>query len=168
MLRAGEGRGMAGAQGSRAVVMAQEHADYYRGLSAAYTDAIRASDFKANIVLFFLSIVSGSVIGARDKLPAYLPLPVALAPFLVVFLCLFIALIPRYPRRGRNNFLVSRTAAASDFQFVESLDHEVTQMRLRCAILSHILFWKTLCLRITFFICMAGVVVTELIAISRR
>lgn len=156
------------AQGNGAIPMEQEYADYYRGLSAAYTDAIRASDFKANIVLFFLSIVSGSVIAARDKLPWYLPLPIALAPFLIVFLCLFVALIPRYPRRGRANFLVSRTAAAADFQFVESLDHEVTQMRLRCAILSHILFWKTLCLRVTFFIGMVGVVVTELIAILSR
>ena len=146
--------------------MAQEHADYYRGLSAAYTDAIRASDFKANIVIFFLSIVSGSVIGARDKLPGFMPLPVVLAPFLLVFFCLFVALLPRYPRRGRPNFLVSRTATAADFRFVESLDHEVTQLRLRCAVLSHILFWKTLCLRASFFICMAGVVATEAVAIG--
>jgi hypothetical protein len=146
--------------------MAQEPADYYRGLSAAYTDAIRASDFKANIVIFFLSIVIGPVIGARDKLPAFLPLPVALSPFLAAFLCLFVALLPRYPRRGRANFLVSRTASAADFQFVESLDHEVTQMRLRCAVLSHILFWKTLCLRTSFFICMACVVAAELLVIT--
>jgi hypothetical protein len=167
MLSGGEAREIAAGQESGAVPMAQEQADYYQGLSAAYTDAIRASDFKANIVIFFLSIVSGSVIGARDKLPAFLPLPVVLSPFLIVFFCLFVALLPRYPRRGRANFLVSRTATAADFRFVESLDHDVTQLRLRCAILSHILFWKTLCLRASFFICMAGVVVAELLAIVR-
>lgn len=146
--------------------MAQQPAEYYGGLSAAYTDAIRASDFKANIVIFFLSIAMGPVIGARDKLPSFLPLPVALSPFLVVFLCLFVALLPRYPSRGRANFLVSRTAAPGDFRFVDDYEHEVSQLRLRCAILSHILFWKTACLRVVFFICMASVVATEAIVVS--
>jgi hypothetical protein len=145
--------------------MAQEYAAYYQGLSASYTDAIRASDFKANIVIFFLSIVIGPVIGARDRLPEFLPLPVALSPFLVAFLCLFVALLPRYPRRGRANFPVLRTASPADFRFVAGLDHEVTQLRLRCAILSHILFWKTLCLRTSFFICMICVVAAELLVI---
>jgi hypothetical protein len=145
--------------------MAQEPADFYRGLSATYTDAIRGSDFKANIVIFFLSIVIGPVIGARDKLPAFLPLPVTLSPFVVAFVCLFVALLPRYPRRGRANFPVLRTASAEDFPFVADLDHEVTQLRLRCAILSHILFWKTLCLRTAFFIGMACVVAAELMVV---
>jgi hypothetical protein len=83
--------------------MAQEYAAYYQGLSASYTDAIRASDFKANIVIFFLSIVIGPVIGARDRLPEFLPLPVALSPFLVAFLCLFVALLPRY-QAGAGQF----------------------------------------------------------------
>lgn len=138
--------------------MAQEPADYYRGLSAAYTGAIRASDFKANIVIFFLSIVMGPIMGSRDKFPSFLPIPVLLSPFRVVFFCLFVALFPRYPRRGRTNFLVSRTAAPTDFQFVDSSHAEVVQLRLRCAILSHILFWKTTCLRIAFGVCIASVV----------
>jgi hypothetical protein len=143
----------------------QKEAVYYQGLSASYTDAIRASDFKANIVLFFLSIVLGPVIGARDKLPGFLPLPIVLVPFLLAFVCLFIALLPRYPKRGRSNFPVLRTATAGDFKFIADLDHEITQLRLRCAILSHILFWKTLCLRTSFFICMACVVAAELLVV---
>jgi len=146
--------------------MAQEPADYYRGLSASYTDAIRATDFKANIVMFFLSIVVGPIIGARDKLPAFLPLPVALAPFLLAFLCLFVVLLPRYPTRGRANFPVLRSPSLGDFRFVDNRDHEVTQLQLRCAILSHILFWKTFCLRTSFFICIAGVVTAELLVIA--
>jgi hypothetical protein len=151
--------------GSGTVHMAQEPADYYRGLSGAFTEAIQASDFKANIVIFFLSIVMGPVMGSRDKLPSFLPIPVLLSPFLVVFFCLFVALLPRYPRRGRTNFLVSRTAAPTDFQFVDNPDLEVAQLRLRCAILSHILFWKTLCLRIAFFVCIASVVFATLMII---
>jgi hypothetical protein len=142
--------------------MAQEPADYFRGLSAAYTGAIRASDFKANIVIFFLSIVMGPIMGSHDKFPPFLPIPVLLSPFLVVFFCLFVALFPRYPRRGRTNFLVSRTATGKDFQFVDNSDVEVAQLQLRCAILSHILFWKTMCLRIAFAVCIASVILATL------
>ena len=85
----------------------------------------------------------GPVMISRDKFPPFLPLPVALGPFLVVFFCLFVALMPRYPRRGRTNFFISRTAAAGDFRFVDNPAGEVAQLRLRCAILSHILYWKT-------------------------
>ncbi len=138
--------------------MAQEPADYYCGLSAAYTGAIRASDFKANIVIFFLSIVMGPIMGSRDKFPSFLPVPALLSQFRVVFFCLFVALFPRYARRGRTNFRVSRTAAPTDFQFVDNSHAEVAQLRLRCAILSHILFWKTACLRIAFGVCIASVV----------
>jgi hypothetical protein len=145
--------------------MAQEPADFFRGLSAAFTDAIRASDFKANIVIFFLSIVMGPVMGSRDKFPHFLPVPVVLAPFLAVFLCLFVALMPRYPRRGRANFLVSRIAAPRDFQFVDNADVEVEQLRLRCAILSHILFWKTTCLRAAFVVCIASVALAALMIV---
>ncbi len=145
--------------------MAQQPADYFRGLSAAYTGAIRASDFKANIVIFFLSIVMGPIMGSRDKFPPFLPIPVLLSPFLVVFFCLFVALIPRYSRRGRTNFLVSRTAAPTDFQFVENADVEVAQLQLRCAILSNILYWKTRCLRIAFVVCIASVALATLMII---
>ena len=138
--------------------MAQDPAGYYRGLSAAYNDAIQASDFKANIVMFFLSILLGPVIGSHDKFPAFLSIPVLLGPFLLVFLCLFTALFPRYPRRGRRNFFVSRTASPRDFQFVADDESEVRMLQLRCAILSDILFWKTMCLRVAFFVSMVGVV----------
>jgi len=142
--------------------MARQPADYYRALSAVYTDAIRTSDFKANIVVFFLSIVMGPIMGSRDKFPPFLPALVVLAPFLVVFFCLFVALKPRYPSRGRANFLLLRNAAASNFQFVEDSAHEVSQLQLRCAILSDILFWKTLCLRISFSVCIVSVALAAL------
>jgi hypothetical protein len=145
--------------------MAQEPADYYRGLTALYNEAIRASDIKANIVLFFLSIVMGTIVGVRDQLPHFLPVPIALSPFLVVFLALFIALLPRYPSRGRESFRVLRTASPADFQVIENADREGARLRLTCATLSHILFWKTACLRISFFICLVSIVVSALLVI---
>jgi hypothetical protein len=145
--------------------MAQEPDDYYRGLTAAYNEAIRASDVKANIVIFFLSIVLGTIVGVRDQLPRFLPVPVAIGPFAVAFLALFIALLPRYPRRGHESFRVLRTASPADFQFIDGLDGEVARLRLTCAVLSHILFWKTACLRISFFVCLASIVVSALLVI---
>jgi hypothetical protein len=138
--------------------MTKDPADYFRGLAAAYTDNIRASDFKANIVMFFLSIVMGPVIFTRDKFPPFLTLPVLVAPFLLIFFCLFVALLPRYPKRGRGNFLVSRTATPADFAFKPSTEGEAAQLQLRCAVLSDILYWKTLCLRIAFAVSLGSVV----------
>jgi len=140
--------------------MALDYAEYYRGLSAGYTDAIRASDFKANIVMFFLSIVMGPAIGSRDKYPHFLTLPVLTSPFLVVFLLLFVAILPRYPRRGGSRLVVSRIALPRDFQFVDDTGREVLEPQMRCAILSHILFWKTRCLQISFTVCLLSVVAT--------
>ena len=87
----------------------------YRSLIAGYTDAIRASDFKANIAILFVAFMMGPVLGNYTRFPSYLPIPFVMLPFLIVYLCLFAVLIPRYPRRGSKNFLVSRTATAGDF-----------------------------------------------------
>jgi hypothetical protein len=146
--------------------MALDHAEYYRGLSAGYTDAIRVSDIKANILMFFLSLVLGPVIGSRDKYPHFLTLPVLISPFLVVFLLLFFALLPRYPRRGGSKLVVSRTALPRDFQFVDDTGREVAELQMRCAILSHILFWKTRCLQISFTVCLFSVFAATVFIIS--
>ncbi len=87
----------------------------YRSLIAGYTDAIRASDFKANIAILFVAFMMGPVLGNYTRFPSYLPIPFVMLPFLIVYLCLFAVLIPRYPRRGSKNFLVSRTATSRRF-----------------------------------------------------
>jgi hypothetical protein len=145
--------------------MAQDPAEYYRGLSALYGDAIQRSDFKANIVMFFMSIVLGPVMGSISRFPPFLSTPVVMTPFLVVFFCLFVTLLQRYPRRGAANLLVSRTASAQQFKFDSDPQTEVLELRLRCAILSDILYWKTVCLRIAFAISIAGVIASTVLLI---
>jgi hypothetical protein len=145
--------------------MAQSIADHYKGLAAAYTDAIRASDFKANIVMFFLSLVLGPIIFNRDKLPPYLTMPVLVAPFIAAFFCLFMALLPRYPKRGRSSFYISRDAKPSDFAFRGANADETHDLQLRVAIFSDILYWKTVNLRIAFFICIACVFAAALLLV---
>src|SRR5947209_4286387 len=149
--------------------MSDPVADHFKGLAAAYTDAIRASDFKANIVMFFLSLTMGPVLFNRDKFPPFLTMPVLVAPFLVMFFCLFVALLPRYPRRGRASFFVSGKARPADFLYRGPRENEVEELRLRVAIFSDILYWKTQCLRVAFFMCIAAVLAAApLLAIYAR
>ena len=132
----------------------------YRGLASAYTEAIRAQDFKANIAILFVAFMMGPILYNYPKFPSYLPIPFVLLPFLIVYFCLFMVLIPRYPKRGSKHFIVSRTAAPQDFiQDVESED-EFEQLRLRCAVLSELLWWKTLYINISFMLSIVCIVIT--------
>src|ERR1700686_986259 len=132
----------------------------YRSLIAGYTDAIRASDFKANIAILFVAFMMGPILYNYTKFPSYLPIHFVLLPFLVVYLCLFMVLIPRYPRRGSKNFLVSRTATAEDFNNVAETEDEIEQLKLRCAVLSELLWWKTLFINISFIASIVSIIVT--------
>ena len=132
----------------------------YRGLIAGYTDAIRASDFKANIAILFVAFMMGPILGNYTHFPSYLPIAVVLLPFLVVYFCLFLVLIPRYPKRGGRNFPVSRTATPADFVAVIESEDEIEQLKLRCAVLSELLWWKTLYINIGFSVAMACILIT--------
>jgi hypothetical protein len=143
--------------------MAQEPAHYFRSLISAYTDSIRASDFKANIAIVFVAVMMGPLVAPHEKFPAFLPLPVVLLPFLIVILCLLICLYPRFPRRGRVHFVIASNAKPEDFPVAESDGHELEELQLRCAVLSHILYWKTLMLQISFAVSIATVIAFAII-----
>ncbi len=132
----------------------------YRSLIAGYTDNIRAQDFKANIAILFVAFMMGPILGNYTRFPSYLPIPFVLLPFLIVYLCLFMVLIPRYPRRGSKNFLISRTATPEDFVNVTETEDELDQLKLRCAVLSELLWWKSLYIKISFIVSMVSIVVT--------
>ena len=138
--------------------IATDPAQPYRSLIAGYTDAIRMSDFKANIALLFGAFMMGPVLGNYALFPSYLPIPFVLLPFLIMYICLLAVLIPRYPKRGAKHFIVSRTAKVSDFAKVVDADDELDQLKLRCSVLSELLWWKTLYIRISFFVAMASIV----------
>src|ERR1700761_286387 len=104
----------------------------YRGLIAGYTEAIRASDFKANIAFLFVAFMMGSVLWNYTGFPRYLPVQLVLLPFLVVYFCLFMVLYPRYPKRGARNFLVTRHASPADFENVIETEDDIAQLKLRC------------------------------------
>src|SRR5579863_5797916 len=89
--------------------MAKDAATYYRNTIAAYTDAIRISDFKANVAIIYGAFTIGPVLSFSDKFPPFLPTPLVLLPFGIVFFCLLICLMPRYPRIGSENILYWKT-----------------------------------------------------------
>ena len=132
---------------------------HFGNLIAAYADNIRTSDFKANLVVLFVAIMMGPVVGYRDNYPPYLPLPVVLAPFLVAFLCLLFCVVPRYPSRGKANFVVKRNSTREDFAIAQANSDNLEQLKLRCSILSQILYWKTFFLLTAIYICLGTIVV---------
>jgi len=147
-----------GASDCRMNEIASDPAQPYRRLIAAYTDAIRQSDFKANIAILMVAFMMGPVLGNHTHFPDYLPIAVVMAPFLIVYICLLAVLIPRYPKRGSKNFVVSRTARPADFLDVVEAEDELEQLKVRCSVLSELLWWKTLYIRISFFVAMASIV----------
>jgi hypothetical protein len=138
---------------------APDPAAHFGNLVSAYADSIRTSDLKANLAVLFVAIMMGPIVAYRDKYPHFLPLPLVLAPFLVAFFFLLVCVYPRYPRSGRSNFLVTPNPKKSDFVFVENDDEDLESLKLRCSILSRILYWKTLCLNISIYICLATIVI---------
>lgn len=141
----------------RRQVSSQDAATHYRNIIGGFTETIRLSDFKANVAIVFAGIMMGPVVSFRAKLPHYLPLDLALAPFLLVFLCLLICLYPRYGREGRVHFVIARNAAPHLFPGPEDDEIELEKLQTLCAILSRILYWKTLMLLISFYTCIVTV-----------
>ncbi|MGB7973561.1 MAG: hypothetical protein WCF81_04260 [Roseiarcus sp.] len=135
-------------------------AQAYRGLIAGYTEAIRSSDFKANIAFLFVAFMMGSVLWNYQSFPSFLPIQLVLLPFLIVYFFLFMVLIPRYPKRGAKSFIVARNLAPEDFEFVAEKVDDIDQLKLTCAVLSDILWWKTQCIRVGFLVAIGCVVMT--------
>jgi hypothetical protein len=135
-------------------------AQAYRDLIAGYTEAIRSSDFKANIAFLFVAFMMGSVLWNYTSFPRYLPIQLVLLPFLIVYFFLFMVLIPRYPKRGAKSFLVARNLTPEDFEFIAQTVDDVEQLKLTCAVLSDILWWKTQCIRVGFLVAIVCVALT--------
>jgi hypothetical protein len=138
--------------------MTNDATTYYRTQIATYTDSIRMADFKANVAIIYGAFTIGPILGFSKSFPPFLPLPAVLLPFVVVFFCLLVCLLPRYPRAGRATFPISRNASPDDFHVPDSWAVTVEQQQTLCLILCNILYWKALLLRISFAIYIFGTV----------
>ena len=135
----------------------QREIKYFRDFSAVYTDAIRSSDFKANITLLFLPLLMVPILSAHEKTLAHIPVGLILAPFLIAYFFLILAIFPRFLRSAKSNFHLSRNATADDFTFVHDSDVELEDAKHRIALLSQILYWKTLYLRVSLTVCLVAI-----------
>ncbi len=138
--------------------MAKDREAQLRNLIAGYGDSIRLSDLKANIAVLFVAIMMGTVLGFRDNYPWYLNVPVLLAPFVVIFFFLLASVYPRYPRAGRRRFPIWRNSTPEDFEFITDPVLEVEDLPARCALLSRLLYWKTVTLQAAYLLSMATIV----------
>jgi hypothetical protein len=149
--------------------MARDRDALLRNLIAGYGDSIRLSDIKANIAVLFVAIMMGTVLGFRHLYPPYLSAPVLLAPFIVIFLNLLASVYPRYPREGRKRFPILRNSKPEDFEFISDPAPEAEDLPTRCALLSRILFWKTITLQFAYLTGMAMIVsAAALMFVARR
>jgi len=135
----------------------QREIRYFRDYSAVYSDAIRSSDFKANIALLFLPLLMAPIVSAHEKNLGHIPLWLVLTPFLAAYFLLILAIFPRYFRSEKSNIHLSRTAAAHHFSFEHESDFELEEIKHRVAVLARILYWKTLYLRLSFSICLVAI-----------
>src|SRR5271165_1905044 len=135
----------------------QREIKYFRDFSAVYTDAIRSSDFKANITLLFLPLLMVPILSAHEKNLAHIPVGLILAPFLIAYFFLILAIFPRYLRTEKSSFHLLRNASADDFTFIHDAEIELEEAKHRIALLSRILYWKTLYLRLSLTVCLVAI-----------
>ena len=140
-------------------LMAKDRDALLRNLIAGYGDSIRLSDIKANIAVLFVAIMMGTVLSFRDHYPRYLSVPVLMAPFIVIFFNLLASVYPRFPREGRKRFPILRNSKPEDFEFIRDPAPGAEDLPIRCALLSRILYWKTITLRVAYLTAMATIVV---------
>ena len=135
----------------------QREIKYFRDFAAVYTDAIRSTDFKANIALLFLPLLMVPILGAHERNFQQIPLWLILAPFLTAYFFLILAIFPRYLRTEKSNFHLSRGAEAHHFVFNHDFEVELEESRHRIALLSRILYWKTLYIRLSLSVCLVAI-----------
>jgi uncharacterized membrane protein YhdT len=130
---------------------------YFRDFSVIHTDAIRSSDFKANIALLFLPFLMAPILSADERGLAHIPLWMILAPFLTPYFFLVLAIFPRYLRSEKSAFHLSRTAGPHHFPFRHETSAELEEIKHRAALLSGILWWRTLYLITNIGVCLVAI-----------
>jgi hypothetical protein len=141
----------------RAAERIHKEIKYFRDFSAVYTDAIRASDFKANITLLFLPLLMVPILESHRNHFIEVPLWIILAPFLLAYFFLILSIFPRFMRTEKSSFHLSRKAEPDHFTYIHDPVEELAEAKHRIALLSRILFWKTLYVRLSLGICLVAI-----------
>ena len=148
--------------------MASDRNAQLRGLIVGYGDSIRLSDIKAMIAVLFVAIMMGTVVQFRPLFPWYLPLPVLVIPFSLIFLNLLASVFPRYPRSGRKRFPLWRNPHPDAFDFLADPEADDEALAERCALLSRILWWKNVTLQAAYILSMACLAAAAILLFAAR
>jgi hypothetical protein len=147
--------------------MSPDTIKYFEGLLTTYTDNIRISDIKSNIILFFLAISIPTLTAFRAQLPSYLPLFLLLLLPLFSIILLVLAIYPRYVVTPGFPFFIKRSVTPEDFVTPPDDDKELLALfRTRCAALAKILYWKILLFRIAMAGCLMYLAILFLLAVG--
>src|SRR5271154_6641533 len=95
--------------------MSPDTKKYFESLLTIYTDNIRISDVKSNIILFFLAISIPTLVAFRAQLPLYTPLYMMLLLPMFSIILLILAIYPRFVATPGFPFFVRRTVDPEDF-----------------------------------------------------
>ena len=147
--------------------MSPETIKYFEGLLSIYTDNIRISDIKSNIILFFLTVSIPTVVAFRAQLPVYVPLLLLLLLPLFAIILLILAIYPRFVVTPGFPFFVKRSVRPEDFVTPPDDEEELLALfRNRCAALAKILYWKIVLFRIAMAACLIYLAILFLLSIG--
>jgi hypothetical protein len=147
--------------------MSPDTVKYFEGLLTVYTDNIRISDIKSNIILFFLAISIPTVAAFRTQLPNYIPFFVLLLLPLFSIILLVLAIYPRFVVTPGFPFFIKRSVTPDDFVTPPEDDKELLALfRTRCAALAKILYWKIFLFRIAMAACLVYLAVLFVLALG--
>jgi hypothetical protein len=147
--------------------MSPDTVKYFEGLLTVYTDNIRISDIKSNIILFFLAISIPTVAAFRAQLPTYVPFFLLLLLPLFSIIALVLAIYPRFVVAPGFPFFIKRSVEPEDFVSPPDDDTELLALfRARCAALAKILYWKIVLFRIAMASCLIYLAVLFVLALG--
>ena len=146
--------------------MSPETTSYFERLISTYTDNIRASDFRSNILIFFLSLSISTVTAFRAELPRHVPILILLIFPLCSIILLILSIYPRHFVVPGYPFYVSATIRPDAFPLpAEDDETTVAHLRNRCVVMAKILYWKMYYFRIAVVICLVYLTALLILAI---
>lgn len=147
--------------------MSPDTIKYFESLLTIYTDNIRISDIKSNIILFFLAISIPTVAAFRAQLPTFMPLFLLMLLPLFSIILLVLAIYPRFVITPGFPFFIKRSIRPEDFVTPPDDEKELLELfRIRCAALAKILYWKILLFRIAMAACLIYLAILFVLAIG--
>ena len=130
----------------------KDEIDHLRHMIAAYTESIRATDIKSNIVAIFQALSFAPIFFIQEKTHLMLGISSIMIFPMMSVLNLLLSIFPRYSRSDEDFFHIRARPSVQHFSSEEP-KNPGQQLIARCLSLSQILFWKTFFFRLGITFC---------------